>query len=74
MLLHTERMATPFIDVLRIFTTSKKFKVHEFVVMRNHFHVRAHCEGANTYDLAAPMIATTSVTSWVTMTITAVST
>ena len=34
----TERMARLFIDVLRENREKKRFQVHEFVVMRNHFH------------------------------------
>jgi len=37
MLLQTERMANLLIDVLRVYTTSGKFKVHEFVVMATIF-------------------------------------
>jgi putative transposase len=32
-------MAGLFVDVLRRYTLAKKFKVHEFVVMRNHVHI-----------------------------------
>ena len=35
-LFQTDRMAQLFIDVLRAYTLAGKFKVHDFVVMRNH--------------------------------------
>ncbi len=56
MLLQTERMANLFIDVLRIYTTSGKFKVHEFVVMRNHFHVLLTIGAGMTIEKAVQMI------------------
>jgi putative transposase len=34
-LLQTDRMASLFVDVLRSFRLDSRFKVHEFVVMRN---------------------------------------
>jgi putative transposase len=38
-ILQTDRMAALFIDVLRGYMRAGKFKVHEFVVMRNHVHL-----------------------------------
>ena len=38
-LLQSERMATLFIDVLRSYVSLGRFKVHEFTVMPNHFHL-----------------------------------
>jgi putative transposase len=38
-LLQTERMATLLIDVLQTYTFAGKFKVHDFVVMRDHLHL-----------------------------------
>ena len=35
----TDRMAALFIDVLRCYMRAGKFKVHDFVVMRNHVHL-----------------------------------
>lgn len=34
----TDRMATLFVDVLRDNRDKGRFELHEFVVMRNHFH------------------------------------
>ena len=39
-LLQTERMANLFIDILRNYVTAKKFRLHDFVVMPNHFHLQ----------------------------------
>jgi hypothetical protein len=39
-LLQTERMANLFIDVLRTYVIAKKFRLHDFVVMPNHFHLQ----------------------------------
>jgi putative transposase len=36
-LLQSDRMASLFIDVLRSYTAAKRFIVHEFIVMPNHF-------------------------------------
>jgi hypothetical protein len=33
-LLQTERMANLFIDVLRTYVAAKRFRIHDFVVMR----------------------------------------
>ncbi len=38
-MLQTERMATLFIDVLRSYVAAGRFRVHDFVVMRNHIHL-----------------------------------
>jgi putative transposase len=38
-ILQTERMANLFLDVLRSYVAAGKFRVHDFVVMRNHFHL-----------------------------------
>jgi putative transposase len=37
-ILQTDRMANLLIDVLRTYATAGQFKVHDFVVMRNHLH------------------------------------
>ncbi len=37
-LLQSERMAALFIDVLLHYGQQRKYQVHEFVVMPNHFH------------------------------------
>lgn len=38
-LLQSDRMATLLIEVLRNCVRERKFKVHDFVVMRNHVHL-----------------------------------
>src|SRR5258708_38759680 len=49
-LLQTERMAKLFIDVLRTYVTAKKFKLHDFVVMPNHFHLQLTLDGDMTIE------------------------
>jgi putative transposase len=56
MLLQTERMANLFIDVLRTYTMSGKLKAHEFVLMRNHFHVLLTIGAGKTIEKAVQMI------------------
>jgi putative transposase len=41
-------MANLFIDVLRNYVIAKKFKLHDFVVMPNHFHLQLTVDGRNT--------------------------
>src|SRR4051812_17002200 len=38
-ILQTERMAGLLVDVLQVNRTKKRFEVHEFVIMRDHFHM-----------------------------------
>ena len=38
-ILQTDRMAALFIEVLRCYVRAGKFKINEFVVMRNHVHL-----------------------------------
>ena len=38
-ILQTDRMAALFIEVLRCYMRAGKFKINEFVVMRNHVHL-----------------------------------
>ncbi len=38
-LLQTERMANLLIDVLRTQVAARRFRVHDFVVMPDHFHL-----------------------------------
>jgi REP-associated tyrosine transposase len=54
--LQTERMANLFIDVLRTYTLSGKFKVREFVVMRDHFHVLVTLGQGMTIEKAVQMV------------------
>jgi putative transposase len=38
-ILQSERMASLFMDVLNHYRTAGKYRLHEFVVMTNHFHL-----------------------------------
>jgi putative transposase len=38
-------MASLLIDVLRFYTLAGKFKVHDFVVMRDHVHLLVTVDG-----------------------------
>jgi putative transposase len=49
-------MALLFIDVLRSYTQAKKFKVREFVVMRNHVHVLITVDGEMSIEKAVQLI------------------
>ena len=45
-----------FIDVLRTYTLAGKFKVHEFVVMPDHFHVLLTVDGNTSIERAIQLI------------------
>jgi putative transposase len=45
-----------FIDVLRTNTLAGKFKVHEFVVMPDHFHVLLTVDGNTSIERAIQLI------------------
>ena len=53
-LLQSDRMATLFIDVLRSYAS--KFKIHEFTVMPNHFHLLITLDGDLTIEKALQLI------------------
>jgi len=55
-LLQSEAMASLFIDVLRSYTAQGEFKVHEFVVMRNHVHVLLTVPARMTIEKAIQLI------------------
>jgi putative transposase len=55
-LLQTERMANLFIDVLRNYVTAKKFRIHDFVVMPNHFHLQLTLDGRITIEKAVGLV------------------
>ena len=55
-LLQTDRMASLLIDELRTYTLARKFKVHDFVVMRNHLHVLLTVDGDMTLEKAMQLI------------------
>jgi len=49
-------MAQLFIDVLRSYTLAGQFKVHDFVVMRNHVHLLLTVDGTMTIEKAMQLI------------------
>jgi putative transposase len=49
-------MATLFIDVLRSDTLAGKFKVHDFVVMRNHIHLLVTIGGEMTIEKVMQLV------------------
>ena len=55
-LLQTERMANLFIDVLRNYVAAKKFRLHDFVVMPNHFHLQLTLDGRATLERAVGLV------------------
>ena len=55
-LFQTDRMAELFIDVLRSYTLAGKFKVHDFVVMRNHVHLLVTIDGAMSIEKAMQLV------------------
>jgi putative transposase len=55
-LFQTDRMAQLFIDVLRSYTLAGKFKVHDFVVMRNHVHLLLTVDGEMSIEKAAQLV------------------
>ncbi len=44
------------IDVLRTYTMAGKFKVHDFVVMRNHLHLLLTIDGDMTVEKAMQLV------------------
>ena len=55
-LLQTERMANLFIDVLRNYVAAKKFRLHDFVAMPNHFHLQLTLDGRMTIEKAVGLV------------------
>jgi putative transposase len=55
-LFQTDRMANLFIDVLRSYTLAGKFKVHDFVVMRNHVHLLITVDGDMSIEKAVQLV------------------
>jgi putative transposase len=55
-LLQSQRSAELLIDVLRSYTLAGKFKVHEFVVMPDHFHVLVSIDGHTSIERAVQLI------------------
>jgi putative transposase len=55
-LLQSQRSANLLIDVLRSYTLAGKFKVHEFVVMPDHFHVLLSLDAETSVERAVQLI------------------
>jgi putative transposase len=55
-LLQSERNATLFIDVLRTYVATKKFRVHDFVVMPDHVHLLLTVDGDTTIERAMQFV------------------
>ena len=55
-LFQTDRMASLLIDVLRFYTLAGKFKVHDFVVMRNHLHLLVTVDGDMSVEKAMQLM------------------
>ena len=49
-------MATLFIDVLRQYMRAGKFKIHDFVVMRNHVHLLITVSNSMSIEKAMQLI------------------
>jgi putative transposase len=55
-LLQSEKMATLFIDVLRSYVTSGRFRIHDFVVMPDHFHLLITLDASLSIERAVQLI------------------
>jgi putative transposase len=55
-LLQTERNAGLLIDVMRCYVAEVQFKIHDFVVMPNHFHLLMTVSGQISIERAVGMI------------------
>jgi putative transposase len=55
-LLQSERNATLLIDVLRSYATTRKFRLHDFVVMPDHLHLLITVDGDTTIERAMQFI------------------
>ncbi len=55
-LLQTERMARLFMDVLRCYVSAERFKIHDFVVMPDHFHLLITVKENITIEKAVQLI------------------
>jgi putative transposase len=55
-LFQSESMANLFIDVLRTYVAKKKFRINDFVVMPDHFHLLITLDGALTIEKALQLI------------------
>ena len=55
-ILQTERMAALLIDVLRTYAAAGGFRLHEFVIMRDHIHLLLTVEEDMTVEKAVQLI------------------
>ena len=55
-LLRTEPMANLFIDVLRVYVAVKRFRIHDFVVMPDHFHLLMSLDADITIEKAVQLV------------------
>ena len=55
-LLESERMANLLMDVLRTQVALKRFRVHDFVVMPDHFHLLITVDGVTTIEKAVQLV------------------
>ena len=55
-ILQTERMATLLIDVLKTYAAAGRFRLHEFVIMRDHIHLLLTVEQEMTIEKAVQLI------------------
>jgi putative transposase len=55
-ILQTGRMADLFVDVLRSYIRERKFRVHDFVVMRNHVHLLISVDDSMSIEKAMQLI------------------
>jgi putative transposase len=54
--LQTERMARLFMDVLRCYVSAERFKIRDFVVMPDHFHLLITLKENMTIEKAVQLI------------------
>jgi putative transposase len=55
-LLRTEPMANLFIHVLRVYVAAKRFRIHDFVVMPDHFHLLMSLDADITIEKAVQLV------------------
>ena len=55
-LFQSERNASLFIDVLRLYVAARKFQLHDFVVMPDHVHLLITVPGGMTIEKAIQFI------------------
>src|SRR5947209_6322054 len=55
-ILQSKRMAQLLIDVLKSYTLTGKFKVHEFVIMPNHIHLLLSLDESMTIEEAMQLV------------------